>query len=281
MPLSDRRLKKNDLQPLLDSFGKKTAGWKVRWIPISGRLILVKVVLSALPTFQLLAIDILKLVIKEIDRLRRDFLWSATDQTSGGKCLVRWSLVCTPTIYGGLGISNLLYQSKALKVRWLWLQWTNKTKPWGGLPIPCDPMVLSIFQASTIINLDDGNSSSFWNCHWLEGIVLRHALPTLYKQSRRRKISVKEDLTGSLWISLCTPLIELQFLTEYTWLWNKVQIITLQPEIPDSITWKWTASGLYTASSAYHMKFLGTINSPSVDDIWKTKIPKNANSMLG
>ena len=110
MPLSDKRLKKADLQPLLDSFGKKTAGWKIRWIPISVRLILVKVVLSALPTFQLLVIDIPKWVIKEIDRMRRAFLWSATNKTSGGKCLVRWSMVCSPTVYGGLGISNLLFQ---------------------------------------------------------------------------------------------------------------------------------------------------------------------------
>ena len=43
--------------------------------------------------------------------------------------------------------------------------------------------------------------------------------------------------------------------------------------IPDSITWKWTPSGLYTASSAYQMQFLGTIHSTIVDDIWKTQIP--------
>ena len=227
MPLSDRRLTKNDLQPLLDCFGKKTAGWKVKWLPIASRLILVRVVLSALPTFQLLAIDMPKWIIKEIDRMRRAFLWYASDKTSGGKCLVRWTMVCTPPIYGGLGISNLLYHSRALKVRWLWLQWTHTSKPWAGLPIPSDPVVLSIFRASTTIQINNGDSASFWNCHWLEGIVLRTFLPNLYKQSRRRKITVREALTDNLWIRLCRPVVDVLFLAEFTWLWNMVQSVQL------------------------------------------------------
>ena len=33
---------------------------------------------------------------QEVDKLRRAFLWAGSDSVSGGKCLVKWSLVCFP-----------------------------------------------------------------------------------------------------------------------------------------------------------------------------------------
>ena len=120
IPLSDRRLTKSSYQPLIDKFVKILAGWTAMLLSIAGKLTLVKFVLSAMPTFQLLTIEMPKWLEKRLDKLRRAFLWSGSDKASGGKCLVRWHTVCSPREFGGLGIVSFQQQRRALNLRWLW-----------------------------------------------------------------------------------------------------------------------------------------------------------------
>jgi hypothetical protein len=59
IPLSVRRLKKSDLQPLVDKVVTGLPTWKARLLTMVGRTILVKVKLSAIPVHIALAISIL------------------------------------------------------------------------------------------------------------------------------------------------------------------------------------------------------------------------------
>ncbi len=47
----------------------------------------------------------------------------------------------------------------------------------------------------------------------------------------------------------------------------------INPSVEDSIRWKWTTSGAYTAKSAYQMQFLGSIPSILANVIWKCWAP--------
>jgi hypothetical protein len=82
---------------------------------------LVRFILSAIPVYLLIAMSILKWVIKAIDKTRRAFLWKGRKEINGGCCLVAWEKVTRPLHLGGLGLPNLLYRSWALQARWLWL----------------------------------------------------------------------------------------------------------------------------------------------------------------
>ena len=118
-----------------------------------------------MPIFLLLAVHQPKWVSKKIDKLRRAFLWAGSDAVCGGKCLVRWTQVCSPISIGGLGIHDLQAQGRALKVRWLWQRATGPDKPWQGLQLPVDKHVKALFIACASIKIGNGIRISFWLDH--------------------------------------------------------------------------------------------------------------------
>jgi hypothetical protein len=67
--------------------------------------------------------------LKEIDKLRRRFLWAGDQELSGGKCKVAWVRVCMPPSNGGAGIIELETFSRALRLRWLWYYWDDRNRP--------------------------------------------------------------------------------------------------------------------------------------------------------
>lgn len=77
--------------------------------------------LRAIPTFSMMVLRMPKKFFKEIDKVRRCFLWAQEEELSGGKCKVSWSKVCSPLDKGGLGVLDLERFNSALRQRWLWL----------------------------------------------------------------------------------------------------------------------------------------------------------------
>jgi hypothetical protein len=66
------------LQLVLDRAFLKQGGWQVNLLNIDGRRELVKIVLGSLPTYLLTVIKPPKRFYKEIDKLRRKFLWAGS-----------------------------------------------------------------------------------------------------------------------------------------------------------------------------------------------------------
>jgi hypothetical protein len=101
-------------------------------------LALLRAVLDAFPTYLLTSFAPPPWLVKAIDRIRRAWLWAVDLSCSGGHCKVAWAKVCHPRELGGLGVLDLTRFSRALRLRWLWLQKTQPSRPWGSLPVPCD-----------------------------------------------------------------------------------------------------------------------------------------------
>ncbi|KAF0902222.1 hypothetical protein E2562_014461 [Oryza meyeriana var. granulata] len=83
--------------------------------------------------------------MRRIDKLWRAFLWKGSDQVHGGHCLVHWSNVCKPKKLGGLGIKDLSKFGRALRLRWLWKQWTDASRDWGRIELPIDSTDRALF----------------------------------------------------------------------------------------------------------------------------------------
>jgi hypothetical protein len=124
LPLHIRKLRRIEVQPLIDKIGSRLPGWKGRLLSTSGRETLVKTVLSSQPIYHMTAFPEQKWLIRKIDRLRRSFLWrgETPDKVYGGHSLVNWPTTCLPKIKGGLGVLDLERFARALRLRWLWFQ---------------------------------------------------------------------------------------------------------------------------------------------------------------
>jgi len=107
IPLSVGKLRKCDLQPLVDRVADALPIWKAKMLNKAGRAVLVKTKLSAIPIHTAMAITLSPWVITCIDKRRRAFLWSGSETVEGGKCSLAWPKVCRPPKLGGLDIFGL------------------------------------------------------------------------------------------------------------------------------------------------------------------------------
>jgi hypothetical protein len=73
----------------------------------------------------------------------------------------------------------------------------------------------------------------------------------------RRQRTVQQALHDAAWIADISGALTIPVLVQYLQLRERLQVVTLQPEVPDSITWRWSACGSYSASSAYSALLLG------------------------
>jgi hypothetical protein len=87
LPLSVKKLPKAAFYELIDKVADKLLGWKASMMNPAGRVTLVRAVLSAIPIYQLLALELPKWVIKAIDKIRRAFLWKGRKETNGDTVL--------------------------------------------------------------------------------------------------------------------------------------------------------------------------------------------------
>ena len=71
LPISPTRLRMVHFQFLIDRLKARLAGWKGKLLNIARRRVLVRCVLSALPTFAMTALKIPKKILKEMDKSRR------------------------------------------------------------------------------------------------------------------------------------------------------------------------------------------------------------------
>ena len=274
LPLSLGRLRRIDLQPYIDKVASRLNPWKSKFLNRAGCEALVKSVLTALPVFLLTVIRVDKAILKAFDKLRRSMLWAASDKVSGGKCKVGWTKVCRPKKLGGLGILDLEKFSRALRLRWLWLEWDAPDKPWVGLETPNNAADKELFNAATEVTIGDGMTAHFWTSSWLNGMAPMSIAPKIFEASKKKNRRVQNALTNLNWVAdISVQNFTVEHITEFVNLWGCLQEVTLTPGTVDTITWTFSPNGRYSAGSAYKSQFLGSIPCAFGDLVWKTWAP--------
>jgi hypothetical protein len=156
-------------QPLVDKAVSKLTVRNGNNINHAVRSTLVKAVLTTQAVYCLTSLRAPKATPKEIDNLRKSFLWARSEKLTMGTCKVNWPRSTRPTKFGGLSILHLGKFARALHLRWLWKECKGQRRPLTNSDTPCDMTDRLLFAAATSITVGDGRRTSFWSSAWLQG----------------------------------------------------------------------------------------------------------------
>jgi hypothetical protein len=136
LPLSLKKLTRDQLQPYIDKIADQLPGWKADLLTKPGRKILVQFVMTGMTIYLAMAVDIQAWGLKAVDKIH----WGRK-YVKGGHCQVAWGKLCRPIEMGGLGIPSLKELGWTLRMRWLWMAKTDPTQPWSHYLVLARQMV--------------------------------------------------------------------------------------------------------------------------------------------
>jgi hypothetical protein len=118
VPLHYKKLRKEDLQPVVDKVIKKGGGWRGKLLSYKARIILIRACLASIPNYLLSVIKFPKWAISLINSQMAHVLW---DDYEGHRKyhLANWGLVSQKIEFGGLGIPNLADMNLCLLASWI------------------------------------------------------------------------------------------------------------------------------------------------------------------
>lgn len=217
-------------------------------------------------------------MLRQVNQIIREFLRHGHKETRDGHGPVHWQHVCQPLELGGLGIPDLHCQGVFLRVRWLWLQRTDPTRPWVHLHLPSDPDASSIFRASTSWSVGNGWTCRFWMDPWIDGKAISDLAPSLLPlvPRHRRKCTVADELNGRSWVVDLHGALTPGEMVEYVQLWRLLRPISLSSPL-DHPSWRWTTDAKYSARSCYRALFVGSTTAPFWHNTWRSWGPLRVN----
>lgn len=104
---------------LIDKIIGVLDGWKAKLLSFGGKVTLIKVVLSSVPIYTMASTLIPVTVLKRMERLMANSLWSSKAKTWAHG--VRWEKICLPESVGGLGIRGFQHVQHGLHAKLMWL----------------------------------------------------------------------------------------------------------------------------------------------------------------
>lgn len=128
---------------------------------MAGKIILIKSVLSAIPTYLMSIPQAPSQAIKKIKVSLKMFLWS---DNLGGQTkipLLAWDKICRPKEVGGVGIRDLVIQNKALGAKLIWKLYANPWSKWAFIMLAKYLRGAPSEKIFTTTSLPKG--SMFWN----------------------------------------------------------------------------------------------------------------------
>ena len=123
-----------------------------------------------MPIYMLMADKLPPWVVREMDGIRQNFLWTGTNSSCRGK----------NAEFGGLGIVDLKLAGFALRTRWLWFQRTDESRAWSALQINFELEVQTLFSASVTVTIGNGERTLFWSDSWIDGRSVGQIAPNLF-----------------------------------------------------------------------------------------------------
>lgn len=117
---------------ILENLSRKLSGWKQRNLSMAGRMVLIKSVVQALPSYTMETL-LPRVLIGKMERKIKDFFWGFRDDKLYNLHLKAWTNVCKPKASGGIGFRKLADMNRAFVTKLAWTLNTQMGKPWVKL----------------------------------------------------------------------------------------------------------------------------------------------------
>jgi hypothetical protein len=118
VPIHFKKLKREDVQPLVDRLVKSIAGWREMLLAYSSRLVLIKSCLTSVLVYLLSFIKFLKWAIRLIESNMAHCLWNNNEECHKYH-LANCQLVSLKRECGGLGVPNIKELNLCLLGSWV------------------------------------------------------------------------------------------------------------------------------------------------------------------
>ncbi|XP_078149679.1 uncharacterized protein LOC144544998 [Carex rostrata] len=255
LPLHYKKPSLFDWQTVIDKIESRIQGWKGKLLSYGGRVTLLNSVLSAIPIYWLSVFVMPAKIRMRIDQLRRRFLWFGGTTVRKKYCLVSWDTVCKSKSQGGLGILDLKRLNQALLAKW-WVRFQ-------------DPHVVGTWKSIILVKYGPSGFSSTCSSFW-KGILKGSSVVEI---GFSRKL-VDPDLLvieafsqGSLHLSFTRQLTGV-LLTDWHTLSSFLHDCTPNPNLADSLLWRWSSQGTFTVHSYYlWLEYGGLDIFPLVEEV--------------
>jgi hypothetical protein len=211
LPISVHKLPVSAFNRYIDKTDRYLAGWQAVLLNPMGRAVLVNSVLDSQLVYAMSALSIPVAVLHKMDRRRRSFLWNGDNEATSAQSLIAWERVCLSKDQGGLGIKNLGLQNVCLLLKLLhrlhcslesaWADWVRKHaslanlegalfgEHWNVLR-----SLLPLYQAITVVDVEDGKDTSFWYDAWHNEDALADRFPALHSHCTKKNMSVAQTI---------------------------------------------------------------------------------------
>jgi hypothetical protein len=292
VPLHYEKLRREDVQPLVDKILKKIASWRGKLLSHAAKLTLIRSCLASILVYLLSFIKFPKWAIKILNSHMSNCLWN--DSEGNHKYhLVSWDKVSMCREYGGLGIPNLR-DLNCLLAFWIKRCQADNGKLWKEVidfkyrtdkpnifytnDNKASPFFRGFMWAAKAAKMGyrwkigNGHKIKFWEDVWLGSSSLAIQFWDLYVIVNEKTGTVRDLWDG---VNLrCTFRRTVGDRLEQLWL----EVLQLASTIEffeeeDSLIWQFSSNGSYSSQSLYKIINHRGILPVYVSAIWDLKIP--------
>jgi hypothetical protein len=98
---------------------------------------------------------------------------------------------------------------------------------------------------------------------------------------RRARCTVATAFLGNAWVQDITGPRTVPVMVQYVQVRERLERVVLRHGVQDLLRWRWTASGKYSAASAYNAMFIGHPRVHGAKELWKVKAPNKCRFFCG
>jgi hypothetical protein len=107
LPILFGNSKKAAFQNIVDRVNSKMDGWHAKSLSQAGRLMLIKFVVAAIPSYAMSTFLLPKSIYSQLDRTFKNFLWGFSSSKTRNLPLKYWNSLYIAKALGGLGLRRM------------------------------------------------------------------------------------------------------------------------------------------------------------------------------